>query len=152
MVWADMLSSARILAGGICYRNPAPLNGLESGHLGPMAISEDARHDLYNALTQAIGPGPTEIFMSVVPLHDLDQVATKGDLAVTAAELRAEMADLRGDMADLRAELKTDIAELRAELKSDIAALRRSMTNWMLTLLVAVVGAMASIGFATAGS
>jgi uncharacterized protein involved in exopolysaccharide biosynthesis len=128
------------------------------GIVGLQAISEAARHDLYNALTQAIGPGPTETSMSAVPLHDLEQVATKGDLAVTAADLRVEMADLTSEMANLktgmaaiRAQLKTDIAELRAELKSDIAALRRSMTNWMLTLLVAVVGAMASIGFATTG-
>jgi hypothetical protein len=116
-----------------------------------MAISEAARHDLYNALSKAIGPDPTETFMSAFPLHDLDQVATKGDLAIMAADLRAEMADLRTEMAHLRAELKTDISDLRAELKTDIATSRRTMTNWMLTLLVAIVGAMASIGFAGGG-
>ncbi|HUG09108.1 MAG TPA: hypothetical protein VMP13_09490 [Acidimicrobiia bacterium] len=82
--------------------------------------------------------------MSAIPLHDLDQVATKGDLAVLSAELRSEMAELR-------TELKTDIAELRAELRAELSAeiggLRRSMTNWMLTLLVAIIGAMLSINF-----
>jgi hypothetical protein len=89
--------------------------------------SEAARHDLYNALSKVIGPDPTETFMSAFPLHDLDQVATKGDLAVMAADLRSEMAHLRTelktDMADLRTEFKTDIADLRAESKGDIAAL-----------------------------
>lgn len=94
-----------------------------------MAVSEAARHDLYNALTGAIGPGPTETLMSAVSLHDLDEVATKGDLTVAVAELKVE------------------IAELRAEMKSDIAAPRKSFTTWMLTLLVAIVGAMVSIGF-----
>lgn len=109
-----------------------------------MAISEAARSDLYNGLSPVLGPERAETLMSAIPLHDLDQVATKGDLAVLSAELRAEIADLR-------TELKTDIAELRTEVRSELSAevgaLRRSMTNWMLTLLVAIVGAMASISF-----
>jgi hypothetical protein len=36
-------------------------------------------------------------------------------------------------------------------LKTDIAALRRSFTNRMLTMLITVIGAMASIGFAGGG-
>lgn len=116
-----------------------------------MAISEAARSDLYTGLSQVLGPDRAEILMSAIPLHDLDQVATKGDLAVLSGELRSEIADLRSDMADLRTQLKTDIAELRAalrtELSSEIGGLRRSMTNWMLTLLVAIVGAMVSTAF-----
>jgi hypothetical protein len=49
-------------------------------------------------------------------------------------------------MAELRAELKTDIAELRADMITEVGALRSSMANWMLTLLVAIVAAMAGIG------
>lgn len=109
-----------------------------------MAISEAARSDLYTGLSQVLGSERAETLMSAIPLHDLDQVATKGDLAVLSAELRSEVADLR-------TELKTDIAELRAEVKAELSAevgaLRRSMTNWMLTLLVAIVGAMVSISF-----
>lgn len=105
-----------------------------------MAISEAARSELYTGLSQVLGPERAETLMSAIPLHDLDQVSTKGDLAVLAA-------DLRNDMADLGTELKTDIADLRAEMHAEIGALRRSMANWMLTLLVAVVGAMVSITF-----
>ena len=104
-----------------------------------MAISEAARSDLYNGLSQVLGPERAETLMSAIPLHDLDEVATKGDLALLAADLRTEMAGLR-------AELKTDISELRADMITEIGALRSSMTNWMLTLLIAIVAAMAGIG------
>lgn len=85
--------------------------------------------------------------MSAIPLHDLDQVDTKGDLAVLAGELRSDIADLRSEMAGLRTELKTDIADLRAELHTELGSLRRSMTGWMLTLLVAIIAALTSINF-----
>lgn len=49
---------------------------------------------------------------------------------------------------DLRAEMREELAGLRSEVLGEIGALRRSMTTWMLTLLVAVIGAMASIGLA----
>lgn len=105
-----------------------------------MAISEAARSDLYTGLSEVIGPERAETLMSAIPLHDLDEVATKADIAL-----------VRSEMAEMRSELKAEIAELRSELKieltSEIAALRRSFTNWMLTLLVAIIGAMASISF-----
>jgi len=126
-----------------------------------VAISEAARSDLYNGLSQVLGPERAETLMSAIPLHDLDEVATKGGLALLAADLRSEMGDLRSEMGDLRsemgdlrsemaglrAELKTDLAELRADMITEIGALRSSMTNWMLTLLVTIVGAMAGISF-----
>ena len=94
-----------------------------------MAISEAARSDLYTGLRDLLGPERAETLMTAIPLHDLDEVATKGDIA------------------ELRAATKADIADLRAELKMDIGSLQKTMTNWMLTLLVAIIGAMASVGF-----
>jgi len=105
-----------------------------------MAISEAARSDLYTGLRQVLGPERAETLMSAIPLHDLDQVATKGDLVVLASDLRSEIADLR-------TELKTDIAELRAEMHTELGALRRSMTGWMFTLLVAIIAALTSVNF-----
>lgn len=105
-----------------------------------MAISEAARSDLYTGLRDVLGPERAETLMSAIPLHDFDEVATKADLAILRAEL---MGEIRG----LRVELKTDIANLRAELTSEVAAFRKQMGNWMLTLLVAIVGAMAGISF-----
>jgi hypothetical protein len=123
-----------------------------------VAISEAARSDLYTGLSQVLGPERAETLMSAIPLHDLDQVATKGDLALLASDLRSEMADLRSDLrsemadlrtdlAGLRTELKTDIADLRAEMHTELGSLRRSMTGWMLTLLVALIAALTSINF-----
>lgn len=101
-----------------------------------MAISEAARNDLYTGLRDVLGAERAETLMSAIPLHDLDEVATKADLA-----------ELRAEMAELRAEFKTEIAGLRVELHSEIASLRRTMSTWMLTLLVTIVGAMAGVAF-----
>lgn len=119
-----------------------------------MAISEAARSDLYTGLSEVIGPERAETLMSAIPLHQLDEVATKGDVRASAADLRAEIAEIRAEigevrveMAALRAELKADIADLRSEMLGEIAALRGTMTNWMLTVLVTIVAAMVGISF-----
>lgn len=105
-----------------------------------MAISEAARSDLYTGLREVLGPERAETLMSAIPLHHLDEVATKGDLALLKADIEAKIAQLEAKVA-------SEIAGLRAEFKTDIGALRKSMTNWMLTLMVAIIGAMATIGF-----
>lgn len=94
-----------------------------------MAISEAARSDLYTGLSEVIGPERAETLMSAIPLHQLDEVATKGDVRASAADLKA------------------DIADLRSEMLGEIAALRGTMTNWMLTVLVTIVAAMVGISF-----
>lgn len=50
-------------------------------------------------------------------------------------------------MSGLEANLETGITGLQAEVTAEIRAFRKTMTHWMLTLLVAVIGAMAGIGF-----
>ncbi|HET9203847.1 MAG TPA: hypothetical protein VFP67_12000 [Acidimicrobiia bacterium] len=62
--------------------------------------------------------------MSAIPLYDLDEVATKRDLQV-----------LKG--------------ELRAEISIEIGSLRKTMTNWMLTQSVAIIGAIVGVAFLT---
>jgi hypothetical protein len=98
-----------------------------------MAISEAARADLYNGLTEAIGPQRAETLMSAIPLHDLDEVATKADLAILRAELKAELAELR--------------SELRSQISGEVGSLRKSMTTWMLTILVAIIASLIGVGF-----
>jgi tRNA U34 5-carboxymethylaminomethyl modifying GTPase MnmE/TrmE len=71
--------------------------------------------------------------MSAIRLHDLDELATKSDLAVLESKI-----DLV--RAEIKSEIESEIAELRAEMKSDIAALRRTMSTWMLAQSVAVIG------------
>jgi hypothetical protein len=88
-----------------------------------MAISEAARSDLYTGLRDVLGPDRAETLMSAIPLHDLDEVATKGDIAV----LRAEM------------------TEMRAEFKADMAELQRTIIGWMVSLFVATVAALIGV-------
>lgn len=129
-----------------------------------VAISEAARSDLYNGLSQAIGPERAETLMSALPLHDLDEVATKQDVAVLGAELRSEIANLRtelktdiavlrtemhAEVGSLRNDMYAEIGSLRNDMHTEIGALRKSMTSWMLTLLVAIIGAMAGMAFIT---
>ncbi len=89
-----------------------------------MAISEAARSDLYTGLVEVLGPDRAETLMSAIPLYDLDEVATKRDLQV-----------LKG--------------ELRAEISIEIGSLRKTMTNWMLTQSVAIIGAIVGVAFLT---
>lgn len=89
-----------------------------------MAISEAARSDLYTGLVEVLGPDRAETLMSAIPLYDLDEVATKRDLQV-----------LKG--------------ELRAEISIEIGCLRKTMTNWMLTQSVAIIGAIVGVAFLT---
>jgi hypothetical protein len=91
-----------------------------------MAISEAARSD--HGLRDLLGDERAETLMSAIPLHDLDEVATKGDIA------------------ELRAEMKTDIAEMKVDIVTQVGALQRTTAAWMLTLLVAVIGAIAGVG------
>jgi hypothetical protein len=59
-----------------------------------MPISEAARNDLYTGLSEVLGPKRAETLMSVIRLQDLDEVATKRDIAELRAELKAEIAPL----------------------------------------------------------
>jgi hypothetical protein len=53
-------------------------------------VSESDRHDLYNGLTEWLGPRRAETLMSALPAYDISELVTKSDLASFGAELRAE--------------------------------------------------------------
>ncbi len=89
-----------------------------------MAISEADRSDLYSGLVELLGPERAETLMSAIPLRDLDEVATKRDLQVLKAELRLE-------------------------ISAEIDSLRKTMTNWMLTQSLAIIGAIVGVAFLT---
>ena len=76
-------------------------------------MSEAARNDLYNGLSEVLGPERAETLMSYLPRYDPEENAT-----------RADVDSIRSEMVDMRSELKNEIADLRSELKSDIAGLR----------------------------
>ena len=81
-----------------------------------MAVTEEARNDLYNHLQETMGRGRAGTLMALLPPTD---AATKGDLDI------------------VRTELKGDIAELRAELYKVVAA----QTLVLVMAMVAIVGA-----------
>jgi hypothetical protein len=101
-----------------------------------MPISEAARSDLYRALTSTIGPDATETLMTAIPLHNLDEVATKRDLQLLRAELSAELATRIGETHERISDVHVRMGELQ-----------KTVSSWMFVLLVAIVGAMVGVQF-----
>jgi len=110
-----------------------------------MAISEAARSDLYTGLRDVLGSERAETLMSAIPLHELDEMATEGDIAELKGDIAGLRADFKRDIAELRGELKGDIAELRADVADKIDAIRKSTTTLVLALAVTIIGAMTTL-------
>lgn len=70
-----------------------------------MGISEGERNDLYTGLSDAIGKKNTETLMKAVPLQDLDEVATKGD--IMRVETRLEKLDRKVERLDSKVDRLT---------------------------------------------
>ena len=92
-----------------------------------MPVGERERLALYEQLNETIGPNHAGTLMEYLPPMRWDELATKGDVILTARELRSEMAELRtelrGEMAELRTELRGEMAELRGEMQAGFAAI-----------------------------
>jgi hypothetical protein len=101
---------------------------------------ERKRHELYLAFEDLLGPDKTDTLMGLLPPPGTE-LATRQDLAVTRAELRTEMADLRAEFQQLRAEFQ--------ELRADVATSLREQTR---TLLLGMVGSMASMATLVIGA
>ena len=97
------------------------------------AVSEGARNDLYNGLSEVLGRERAETLMSYLPRYDPAAVATHSDID-----------ELRREIAGLRAELKGEIAELRTVTSSQAAALL-SLQRTLITGFIAMFAAMAGI-------
>ncbi len=81
--------------------------------------SDQDRRELYLALHDLLGPGPTGTLMELLPPVGWSDLERQSDLVALRGEmtgLRGEMAELRGEMAELRAELKGEMAEMRGEM------------------------------------
>ena len=94
--------------------------------------SDQDRRELYLALHDLLGPGPTGTLMELLPPVGWTDLARQSDLVAIRGEmtgLRGEMTGLRGEMAELRAELKGEITDLRAELKGEMAEMRGEMAD-----------------------
>ena len=94
-----------------------------------MAISEAQRTDLYTGLVEVFGPTRAEIMMSAYKLHDLDEVATKRDLAEFRAESRAELAEFRVEVRTELAEFRGELTGFRKDLDSGLKSVREEMAT-----------------------
>ncbi|MEW6154870.1 MAG: hypothetical protein AB1673_12905, partial [Actinomycetota bacterium] len=83
--------------------------------------TEPMRLELFQALEQALGPGPAGTLMTLLPRGD---VALRSDVAEQGAALRGDLAELRSDLTEQGAALRGEIAELRSDLTEQGAALR----------------------------
>jgi len=80
-----------------------------------MSVSESDRHELYSSLEDAIGKGPTETIMALLPPVGWADVATKHDLAQLEArlELRFQAVDTRLEAMEARLDSRMESLESR---------------------------------------
>jgi hypothetical protein len=100
-------------------------------------MSEAARNDLYNGLSELLGPERAETLMSYLPRYDPCEVATRSDID-----------SIRAEIADLRSELKADIAGVRSELGTHGAllfGLQRTLIAGFITFGAALVGIFVAV-------
>ena len=103
-----------------------------------MAVTEEARHRLYNWALQAGGPEVAATLMELLPPVGWADVATKQDL------------DLRLGALEERMQLRLDsgLNGLRTEMHMGFAAIERELRvqlYWIVGLLVSAVGVMAAV-------
>lgn len=92
----------------------------------PATTPEAARLDLYNGLSDLLGPERADTLMTYLPSFQPDEIATRSDLGA----------------------LRDEVSEFRADLKAGLTALNLRMDRLFLTLvagLLTVVAAMAGI-------
>jgi hypothetical protein len=80
-----------------------------------VTTSDAARHDLYNGLTEVLGPQRAEALMAAISGYDHKDLLT-------------------------RDEFRAGIAELRAELKSDLHQILLALVGGLIVILGAMVG------------
>lgn len=101
-----------------------------------MAVTEEARHDLYTYYQETMGRERAGTLMALLPPED---VATKGDLMM-----------VRKDLMMVRDELKGEITVQIAELRSEFHNIYRKQTMALLMAMVAIssvgTAAVAAVG------
>lgn len=65
-----------------------------------MAISERARHELYEWFRENAGEDHAETMMDLVPPTGWGDIATRRDLELLEVRIHAEVAELRADIAE----------------------------------------------------
>lgn len=111
-------------------------------------MSEAARNDLYNGLSEVLGPERAETLMSYLPRYDPGEVATRSDLDSIRTEIADLRSELKSDIADLRSEVKADTASVRSELATHgelLFSLQRTLIAGFITFGAALVGLFVAV-------
>ena len=86
-----------------------------------MAISEQARHQMYSRLETVLGAEEAATLMEHLPPVGWADVATKSDLRT---EIELLGSGLRREMAELRTEVRTGLASVNGRLSTEIGLVR----------------------------
>ena len=109
-----------------------------------MSITEDARHQLFTALREALGSEPAATLMGHLPPVGWTDVATKRDLDHSEAMLRADLdrveAGLHSEINALDAGLRSEILASETRMMREIGQLRTELGRDIRTFAVASIG------------
>jgi hypothetical protein len=97
-----------------------------------VTTSEAKRHDLYNALSETIGPDRADTLMAYLPSTEAANLATGSDIA-----------DLRADIRALRSDIRSELRSETSGLGDRIDAVNQRLDRLFLMLtagLIAIVG------------
>ena len=113
-----------------------------------MAISEEARHRLFNRLEEVLGAEGASTLMEHLPPVGWADVATKRDLdhsnVLVRRDLDALGSGLRSEMATLGADLRSEMTTLGADLRVEIARASADTRASLRTLFLGLAGLQVS--------
>jgi hypothetical protein len=92
-----------------------------------MAVDEESRLGLYEALKEVIGVDHATTFMEHLPYGGWQRLADKDDVARLEREIARLRAATKDDIAQLEAATKNDVTQLEAATKNDITRLETTM-------------------------
>lgn len=98
-----------------------------------MAVNERTRHELYEAVRQALGDDPAETLMEMLPPVGWADVATKHDLE-----------SIRDDLRSLRD--RVDALPSKADVHAELNGAINRLILWLVPLLLAYGAALVRLG------
>jgi len=110
-----------------------------------LSAVENNRWALHQKARECFGEREGDILMEHLPPAGWSHLATKDDVALSAAVLRTEMADIRVELKNEMADIRVEMAELRTELKTEMSTLRTDMHKDFRNQTWKMIAAMGSI-------
>ena len=111
-----------------------------------MAITEESRHHLYQALERVLGSDQAATLMEHLPPVGWADVATKRDLDALGAATKRDIESLGRDIESLAAATKRDIESLEVRINARFSDLRADVYKELRTQMMALVGTNLTVG------